>query len=96
MRQDTYQWGRYYPLGIGIGIILGIPRGCTLRNIAPGPAFGVAIGAGPGLFLERTYNPEPLPSGGEQDTRKKLMAAGFTILIIVTAALFGLLYLVLE
>lgn len=70
-------------IGIAIGIPLGIPIGLLLDMIAIGPAIGVALGAGIGAYMEKKYNPDPLPISAEDDKQRKkviLALAGFFLL----------------
>ncbi|WP_319508769.1 hypothetical protein [uncultured Methanolobus sp.] len=87
MQEKRYPKGHFIAVGMVIGIPLGIPIGLLLGMIAIGPAIGVAIGVGIGTYLEKKYNPNPLPMTVEEEKQRKkiLLALGGIFLLGILA-----------
>lgn len=76
MQEKRYPKGHFMARGMILGLPLGIPVGILIGMIAVGPAIGLALGAGIGAYLERKYNPDPLPMTPEEEAqRKKVLIA---------------------
>ncbi|WP_340819634.1 hypothetical protein [Methanolobus sp. WCC4] len=76
MQEKRYPKGHFMARGMIMGLPLGIPIGIILEMIAIGPAIGLGLGVGIGAYLERRYNPDPLPMTPEEEAqRKKVLMA---------------------
>ncbi|MCQ6962514.1 DUF1269 domain-containing protein [Methanolobus chelungpuianus] len=95
MQEKRYPRGHFMAVGMAIGIPLGLPIGLLIDMIVIGPLIGVAIGAGIGAYMEKKYNPNPLPISVEDDRQRKkiiLALAGFFLLGLL--ALIALLMMI--
>ncbi|MDW7733004.1 MAG: hypothetical protein SCH66_11320 [Methanolobus sp.] len=87
MQEKRYPKGHFMAIGIAIGLPLGILIGLLLDMIAIGPAIGVALGVAIGAYMEKKYNPNPLPISPEDENRRKkiLLVVGGIFLLGVLA-----------
>ncbi|KXS44590.1 MAG: hypothetical protein AWU59_406 [Methanolobus sp. T82-4] len=87
MQEKRYPKGHFMAVGIAIGLPLGIPIGLLLGMIAIGPAIGVALGVAIGTYLEKKYNPDPLPVSPEDESKRKkiILVLGVIFLLGVLA-----------
>ena len=88
MKQKRYPEGHFIEWGVAIGLIIGIPVGLALGNIAWGPAIGIALGLSIGLSLEKQKNPNPRQLTKEEDHVMKgnmtaILYSGIVIFLIV-------------
>jgi hypothetical protein len=93
MQEKRYPKGHFLPIGMVMGLPLGIPIGIVLGMVAIGPAIGLILGIGIGLYLEKKYNPEPLPMTQEEESQrqKAIMLIGGIFLIGILMFIFLLL-----
>jgi hypothetical protein len=62
-----YPEGRWMVgIGMGLSVVLGVPMGLAMDNIAVGPAFGLCIGVVLGATLERKHKVEMRPLTAEE------------------------------
>ncbi|WMW23982.1 hypothetical protein RE474_07685 [Methanolobus sediminis] len=93
MQEKRYPKGHFLAIGMVMGLPLGIPIGIVLGMIAIGPAIGLIFGIGIGLYLEKKYNPEPLPMTPEEEAKrqKNIMLIGGIFLLGILMFIFLLL-----
>ncbi len=87
MQQRIYPKGHFIAIGMVIGLPLGIPMGILAGMVAIGPVIGIVLGLGIGTYLEKKYNPDPLPMGPEEETQRKkvILALGGIFLLGIIA-----------
>ncbi|WP_292470063.1 hypothetical protein [Methanolobus sp.] len=71
MEEKRYPKGHFIAIGMLMGLPMGIPIGIVSGMIAIGPAIGIILGVGIGTYLEKKYNPNPLPMTPEEETQRK-------------------------
>ncbi|ETA67845.1 hypothetical protein MettiDRAFT_1281 [Methanolobus tindarius DSM 2278] len=92
MQEKRYPKGHFVAAGMLIGLPLGIPIGMVLGIFAIGPAIGIVLGLGVGWYLEKKYNPEPLPLAPEdEDQRNKILLVLSCVFLLGIAAFIALL-----
>lgn len=77
-----------------IGMLMGLPIGFAMGNIALGPAMGLPIGAALGMGLEQKYNPEPLPATEEDRARSKRWSVIGLLVGLIVAGILAVVYFV--
>ncbi|MCK5233828.1 MAG: hypothetical protein KAJ91_03345 [Candidatus Aenigmarchaeota archaeon] len=88
MKQKRYPEGHFIEWGVALGLILGVPIGLALGNLAWGPAIGVILGISIGFSLEKQKNPNPRQLTKEEENVMKgnmtaILYSGTVIFLIV-------------
>jgi hypothetical protein len=92
MQEKRYPKGHFVAVGMIMGLPLGIPIGIAIGMFAIGPAIGIALGVGIGWYLEKKYNPEPLPLAPEdEDQRNKMLLVLGGVFLLGIVAFIALL-----
>ncbi|WP_406656217.1 hypothetical protein V7O62_10180 [Methanolobus sp. ZRKC2] len=89
MQEKRYPKGHFMSVGIVIGLPLGIPIGLLLGMIAIGPAIGVVLGVVVGAYLEKKYNPNPLPITPEDEKRRKKVILILSVIFLIGVLSFA-------
>lgn len=95
MQNKRYPKGRFMGLGIAIGLPLGIPLGIISGMIALGPAIGLALGVGMGAYMEKKYNPDPLPLTAEEAERRKKLMLALGVFFLLGVMAFAAVYMMI-
>lgn len=95
MKQKRYLEGYFIEWGVALGLLLGLPVGLALGNLAWGPAIGVALGIPIGIALEKEKNPNPQRLSKEEEMVMKgnmtaILYSGIVIfsIILVSTLIF--------
>ena len=87
-RTGKHPKGYYLSLGIGIGMILGVPIGVAIGNISLGPAIGLPIGVAIGSVYEKKHKDELRPHTPREQHMQRMFLIFLGVLFVVGVAVF--------
>ncbi len=87
-RTGKHPKGHYLSMGIGLGMILGIPIGVAIGNIGLGPAMGLPIGIAIGTALEKQHEDELRPKTPREAQMQRRMYILLAALLVTGLVAF--------